>query len=209
MSSSLPASRAHRKAETRDRVLRAALELFVRDGFEKTSTAAIARHAGVAQGTVFTIAPTKDRLALMACQDQLRETGAAALSAGRGIQGLAGQFTAIFEALYDFYAGHPELSGVLLKEQIFASAPDSGELQEQLMEDFFTGFGMLAAEAQARGELDRQVNIQDLITGVFGIYLLFLLALLNGRYPDRNDHRTAYQGALNTLLHNNLSQGPG
>ncbi len=202
-SAPVPLTRARRKEETRARVLRSALELFVKDGFEATSTADIARHAEVAHGTVFTIAPTKERLALEACQDRLRETGAAALAAGRKRKGLRAQCITIFEALYDFYAAHPGLSRVLLKEQIFAAAPEGEARQEELMQDFFAGFGLLAGESQARGELRKEVKIPDLITGVFSIYLLFLLALLNGRYADRATHRKAYEGALKALLEGN------
>ncbi|HEX2746848.1 MAG TPA: TetR/AcrR family transcriptional regulator [Verrucomicrobiales bacterium] len=198
-------TRARRKEETRARVLRTALELFVKNGYGATSTADIARHAEVAHGTVFNIAPTKERLALEACQDRLRETGAAALAAGRRRKGLRAQCLTIFEALYDFYAAHPELSRVLLKEQVFAAAPEGEARQEELMQDFFAGFGLLAAEAQARGELRKEVKIPDLITGVFSLYLLFLLALLNGRYATRAEHRKAYEGALKVLLEGNAT----
>ncbi len=207
MAESVPLTRAQRKEETRARVLRSALELFARDGFEGTSTADIARHASVAHGTVFTIAPTKERLALEAYHDQLRDTGAAALTAGASGRGLLEQVTTVFEALYDFYAGHPELSRVLLKEQIFTAGPEGAAHQEQLMNEFFEGFGQLAAEAQARGELVKDTSIPDLITGVFSLYLLFLLALLTGRYPHREDHRQAYQDALRVLFRGNLTTG--
>ena len=43
-------------------LLKAAIELFAKDGFWHTTTANIAKHAGVATGTLFTYFPTKNDL---------------------------------------------------------------------------------------------------------------------------------------------------
>ncbi len=54
--------RKQRKAEHRRRILEAALDLFARQGFHRTSTRQIARQAGVAEGTIFNHFPTKKDL---------------------------------------------------------------------------------------------------------------------------------------------------
>ena len=51
-----------RKDRTRAALLGAALELFARQGYEATTTAAIARRAGVSEMTLFRHFPTKDAL---------------------------------------------------------------------------------------------------------------------------------------------------
>ena len=56
--------RARRKASTKARIVAAALALFRARGFERTTTSAIARKAGIAEGTVFNYFPTKDDIAL-------------------------------------------------------------------------------------------------------------------------------------------------
>ena len=48
--------------DKRTMILDAAIELFARDGFWKTSTASIAKQAGVATGTLFNYFPSKDAL---------------------------------------------------------------------------------------------------------------------------------------------------
>lgn len=50
------------KTEKRDQLLQAALELFAEQGFRGTSTAEIAKHAGVATGTLFHHFSTKEEL---------------------------------------------------------------------------------------------------------------------------------------------------
>src|SRR5687768_5536658 len=56
--------RAENKAATRARIVKAALELFEKKGFDQTTTKAIARKAKVAEGTVFNYFETKDDIAL-------------------------------------------------------------------------------------------------------------------------------------------------
>src|SRR6478735_6559436 len=51
-----------RKERTREALLEAALELFAQQGYEATTTAAIARRAGVSEMTLFRHFVTKDAL---------------------------------------------------------------------------------------------------------------------------------------------------
>lgn len=61
---SVDGRRAAKKAATEERIVRAALELFERNGYQETTTKAIARRAKVAEGTVFNYFRTKDDIAL-------------------------------------------------------------------------------------------------------------------------------------------------
>jgi len=56
--------RAQNKQKIRDNIVRAALSLFQTKGFEATTTKAIARKAGIAEGTVFNYFKSKDDIAL-------------------------------------------------------------------------------------------------------------------------------------------------
>src|SRR5882672_5444711 len=56
--------RAQNKAAIRQRIVTAALQLFQTKGFEATTTRAIARKAGIAEGTVFNYFRTKEDIAL-------------------------------------------------------------------------------------------------------------------------------------------------
>jgi len=57
-------ARAQTKQAIRDRIVKAALSLFQSKGFDATTTKAIARKAGIAEGTVFNYFKTKDDIAL-------------------------------------------------------------------------------------------------------------------------------------------------
>ena len=66
-----PGKRDRNKQRTRQAILKAALELFARRGFHRTTTRQIARRAGIAEGTLFNYFETKDDLALFFFQEQL------------------------------------------------------------------------------------------------------------------------------------------
>jgi AcrR family transcriptional regulator len=59
-----PRTRAEGKAAIRERIVKAALSLFQSRGFDSTTTKAIARKAGIAEGTVFNYFKSKDDIAL-------------------------------------------------------------------------------------------------------------------------------------------------
>jgi AcrR family transcriptional regulator len=59
-----PASRAENKKAIKERIVKAALTLFQTRGFDETTTKAIARKAGIAEGTVFNYFKSKDDIAL-------------------------------------------------------------------------------------------------------------------------------------------------
>ena len=60
----LQGRRAQNKQEIRERIVKAALSLFQTKGFDATTTKAIARKAGIAEGTVFNYFKSKDDIAL-------------------------------------------------------------------------------------------------------------------------------------------------
>ena len=65
--------RLENKENTRRAILRAALELFAKKGFYHTTTKAISRKAGIAEGTLFNYFQTKEDLALYFFERELDE----------------------------------------------------------------------------------------------------------------------------------------
>lgn len=63
--------RNQNKEKTKQAILAAALKLFAEKGFYNTSTRAISRKAGIAEGTLFNYFPTKEDLALYFFEQEL------------------------------------------------------------------------------------------------------------------------------------------
>ena len=66
-----PGKRAQNKQAIRDRIVKAALSLFQTKGFDTTTTKAIARKAGIAEGTVFNYFRTKEDIALFFFEEEV------------------------------------------------------------------------------------------------------------------------------------------
>jgi|SRR5579875_1666537 len=62
-----------RRQEKRDALLRAAVDLFARNGYDATAVSAIAERAGVSHGTVFLYFPSKEALFADAVLEPLKE----------------------------------------------------------------------------------------------------------------------------------------
>src|SRR3954467_7375545 len=62
--------RSENKERTKERILKAALELFRKQGLEKTTTREISKKAGIAEGTLFNYFKTKEDLALFFFQKE-------------------------------------------------------------------------------------------------------------------------------------------
>src|SRR5437763_11772924 len=69
--------RAQNKAAIRKRIVTAALSLFQTKGFDATTTKAIARKAGIAEGTVFNYFKSKDDIALHFFEQEVDQAMAA------------------------------------------------------------------------------------------------------------------------------------
>ena len=65
--------RVENKENTRRAILQAALDLFAEKGFYRTTTKAISKKAGIAEGTLFNYFETKEDLALYFFEESLTE----------------------------------------------------------------------------------------------------------------------------------------
>jgi AcrR family transcriptional regulator len=83
------------KDKTKRAILRAALELFAEKGFYRTTTKAISRKAGIAEGTLFNYFQTKEDLALYFFEREL-------------------------DAVIEWYQGDPRIRRAALPEKLFA-----------------------------------------------------------------------------------------
>src|SRR2546426_4111134 len=87
--------RIKNKENTKRAILRAALVLFAEKGFYRTTTKAISRKAGIADGTLFNYFNTKEDLALYFFEQELA-------------------------GIIEWYEGDPRVKRVALPEKLFA-----------------------------------------------------------------------------------------
>ena len=196
-----PLRREEKKLVTRQQVLAAALAEFREKGFVDASTSAIAQRAGVSHGTVFTVEPTKEKLAVAAFGDEVRGVGEQAFARAFATSGsLADGAMGIFEALFDFYEGHQRISRVLLREMLLSAQPGGETANDRLLNDYLSGLRVLVQTAVTRRQLPAEVDAEAVASALLGVYVVFLLARLNGAYPDRETHLGKCRRAVEAVL---------
>ena len=191
-------TRDEQKALTHERVLRAALEIFSEQGFEKASTAAIARKAGVSHGTVFVVAPTKERLAVAAFEASIRSVVERSfLDVTPGTE-LVEILDHVFGKLFDYYMRNPALSCALLRYLTFSPDPEAKRQYNGLIGEFIDAIERRFAECKTN--LHPDIGPRDGARQCFSVYLYWLLLLLNGEFSDPEEHRRAFRKQLDAAM---------
>jgi AcrR family transcriptional regulator len=111
--------REKNKIEKLLRIREAARELFVKKGFDETTTREIAIRAGVGIGTVFTYAENKRDLLFLVANDDLDEVMRKAEASVSEDASCLENFLIVFRHHYKFFAKQPSLSRFLLREMTF------------------------------------------------------------------------------------------
>ncbi len=125
-------ARAPRAAAKRDAILAASITLFGRYGYRRTSMEEIARHAGIAKGTVYLYFPTKEMLFRALSQQTLERVLADAARVGAEPGPLAERLAGVLAAKYGYF------------HAVVHSSPHAGDLidsKNRLSADVFARGG--------------------------------------------------------------------
>jgi AcrR family transcriptional regulator len=189
-----PRSRAERKQDTRDQIRRAAWELFTRDGFDATTTKAIAERAGVAAGTLFVHASDKTDLLFLVMHDRLAETVEQQLRTLPAAP-FVDRLMHVFRGLFRMYAEHPDMGAAFVRSLPGAKGPNADRVNG-LTFAFLHKVAALVVEAQSAGELGRDVDPLVAAQNVFAAYFMALLGWLGGYTTLEVALDPALRGAL-------------
>ena len=183
----------------------AALALFQAHGYERTTTKQIAQAAGVAEGTVFQVAPTKEGLLVVVLEDKLREIAAPRL-ASMPKRGIAAQLQHFCTPLFDFFAVDPALARALFKGMMFYSDPVAKARRDAHVADFLRVLVSLFEGAKPRGELADRANPEILARNVFAIYVDAVTAYVTSDEPDREQLGASFHNRIEALLRGALDR---
>jgi AcrR family transcriptional regulator len=192
-------TRAQQKAETREKLLRAARLLFERHGFEGTTMRLLAKETGLAPGTVFV--HFKDKHALLAAtlyEGVETALGRTAPPKTNGIEARA-QLVGLAEPLFRHYAENPELSRVLIKESLFMGGGDGQRFDAQLAR-FQASVERVYTDAVARRELVATLDCKRAATAFLAFYLFTLVAGLRGDAPTVKSQIALLDGLVEAQL---------
>ncbi|MCP3909397.1 MAG: TetR/AcrR family transcriptional regulator [Actinomycetia bacterium] len=118
-----PGKREQNKASKRRRIREAAAELFTENGFEDTTTAAIAKQAGIGAGTLYLYVDSKEDLLASVFLEQLSPVWDEAFSRIGPTQPVLEQVLTLFNHVAEFHERDTNLSRAFLTNLRLAASP--------------------------------------------------------------------------------------
>ena len=174
-----PGRRERNKQEKRRRILAAAGRLFRRKGFAATTTQEIATAAGIAAGTLFLYARSKEDLLLLVFMDEMQEVIGRAFATVPANAPLVDQLMHIFGVLADYHEEDVPLARALIREIAFNEDRERRREVLGVRAKINAGVVRLIERAQQRREISRELDPGDAAQVFFSVYFLLLQNWLN------------------------------
>jgi AcrR family transcriptional regulator len=168
--------REKNKEQTKERILKAALELFREQGLEATTTRQISKKAGIAEGTLFNYFKTKEDLALYFFQKET-ENLIQWFRADARLQKapLAEKLFAVIHRQLDYLEPYDDFIGAVFCRSLQPTSslsPLSFESQELRLK-YLRFIREILATAEQKGEIPR---VGDVGAYAFGLFYLGIVA---------------------------------
>jgi AcrR family transcriptional regulator len=177
-----PSRRQRAARKTRRDIVAAARELFHARGFEAATTEDIAAAAGVAKGTLFLHARTKERLLVMVYEDEFRTTFRdASARTPQGIP-LANALAKVFGGFFRVYEKDMALARHFVKEVMFLGPDDAVDITG-VTNGVLAGLASMIEERRTHGEVAADVDPALAAANSFLLYFGILTAWLSGWLP--------------------------
>ncbi|HUK57186.1 MAG TPA: TetR/AcrR family transcriptional regulator [Nitrospiria bacterium] len=188
--------------DRKDLILKAAIKVFARRGFSRARTAAIAREARVAEGTIYNYFKSKDDLILTIFERTCRELIQSLRAALNPIQDPVQKLALVLVKVLDLFEADPMLAEVFLVElrqsgKCFSTQPMSVILE------FLDLLESILKEGIARGVIRKDINTKIARSFLFGAVENIVLGwLLRKTHPDLFKKEKSYtlEEAKETLI---------
>ena len=177
-------SREEKKLETRERIRRAAAQLFTRHGYGAATMRQFAARAHVGLGTLVTSAEDKRDLVFLNFNQELSAITDVALAAPRPGQPIVEQLLAVFEVHYGWLATQPALARILLQELTFYSSGKQAATFHGIRKRLIDGIEALVERAQKSREIQSREKPEVIARSIFFLYSASLRWWIAAPHPD-------------------------
>ncbi len=190
--------RERNKASKRRRILEAATELFTEQGFESTTTAAIAKRAGIGAGTLYLYVDSKDDLLVAVFRQQVGSVWEEAFAGVDPADSVLDQLLSVFNHVAEFHEHDTNLSRAFFRDLRFVSSPVV-KGAEEFVRSYHAQLAELLEQGQADGRLDPEVDAADLAANLYAIWTS-LMSRHHGRRRSWNQYEAAIKRSFETCL---------
>lgn len=172
--------RERNKLDKRRRIVEAATKLFQKDGFEATTTAAIASEAGIGAGTLYLYVDSKDDLLVDVFESVAGDAWNEAFDCIDRDAPLVEQLHELFLFVANHHVADLRLARSFFNEPQFTGGPIRGGV-DRMMRRFYSQLDGLLHEAVADGRLDDGVPTKALARVLFTLWSTNMRRHCNGR----------------------------
>jgi len=176
--------RERNKAEKLSQIRRAAARLIIEHGFDDMTTEQVATEAGVAKGTLFLYAPTKQHLLALVFVDLIGEAWETAFERFEPGRPIVDEIVDLFGRTTDYHEQNPLLSRAMLLELPFVDGPPADEV-EQFMTVYLDRLAAVLAAAVESGQLRPETPVRELALALFSVWQ----NIAQRRYVGRIDYQ--------------------
>jgi len=201
---SMAGKREQQKVNRREQILKAAIDLFTKNGFEETTVENITATSGIAKGTFFNFFSKKEDVLLYFLDKEISKSD---IEIERKI-GSCETFAQQLELLMATYMKHifpnKDLSKVLLRERVVKIGTGTNTNERSLMKTL----SRLVEAAQQRGELKKDLNPGRTASMIFAIYTMYVIYWTNGFIKTKAEVVLRVREVLSHVLYGIAQQNP-
>lgn len=168
--------REQQKANRREAILRAAMDLFSRKGFDLTTVEDITRQARVAKGTFYNFFPKKEDVLLYFLDTEISKSSDEIQRKMPRLSTISEKIELLIATYIKHIFPNKEFSSVLIKERVVNLGTGSNRNELNLMRQLAGLFD----EAKRRGEIRGDIESGHLAEMVFAIYTMYVIYWTNG-----------------------------
>ena len=190
--------RERKKTKTRKAITEAAINLFSRKGYEKTSIEDIAGSAGIGKATIYTYFSTKDEIFLSYCAEELESSFAQFKEPYFENGKLIDQLIEFFMIKFRFMTRDREFGRHLLRDMVFPKGVN--EKNKEHGQRYFVILENVFRQAQRRGELPDNPNIFLLTVHFYSLYLGMLAGWYSGYLGSLEEVEEGMRAVFNQAI---------
>jgi AcrR family transcriptional regulator len=172
----MPGKREVQKENRRSEILRAAMDLFSKKGFESTTVEDITREAHVAKGTFYNFFVKKEDVLLYFLDTEFAKSRTEIQRKLPLMSTISEKIELLIATYIKYIFPNKEFSSVLIKERVMNLGTGSNRNEFGLMKQLAELFD----EAKERGEIRDDVESGHLAEMVFAIYTMYVIYWTNG-----------------------------
>jgi AcrR family transcriptional regulator len=190
-------SRAVRRENTREHILKAAIDLFSRKGFENTSVESITRRAKIAKGTFYNFFEKKEDVLLYFLDREYSKSEEEIERKLSSQQTFIDQVELSIAAYIKHIFPNREFSKLLIKERIGKIGMGKNKNELHLMQALSRSIDM----AKQRKEINHSINTSRLTEMIFALYTMYVIYWTNGFIKSKKDCVARIKEAVQYVLH--------